>query len=96
MDSPAFSFNTPLGYADLPPTPALWLAQMIPVAFANYFYNFPPPGYSYYDWMDPEGIAINPALANFIISSIPAYLSAADIVGYPLAFEFLTISDMLF
>jgi hypothetical protein len=93
---PPSPLTLPAGYADLPPTSPLWLAQMIPVAFANYFYNFPPPGYSYYDWMDPEGIAINPSLTNFIISVVPDYLSAADIIGYPFAFDFITISDMLY
>jgi len=85
----------PAGYAELPPTPALWLAQWIPAAFANYFYNFPPPGYSSYYWSYGDAMDINPSLTNFILSTNPVYLSAADILGYPLDFGFTTLSDVL-
>ena len=34
---PPTPITLPVGYADLPPTSSLWLAQIIPLAFANYF-----------------------------------------------------------
>ena len=91
---PPVPITLPAGYADLTPTPPLWLAQWIPVAFANYFYNFPPPGYSAHDWSYGDAINLNLSLTNFILSTIPFYLSATDILGYPLDFGFITLSEM--